>query len=94
MKKHEDKYSIRMRRRPKKAQAIMEDLSLLRLNGPFNGIGKQGLFDIRHLLKELCTAEKAMPPERYSAADTGELCDTVCERDAGKPTAFRQGVMQ
>ena len=49
---------------------------------------------MRNLLKELRAAGKAILPAGYSAADTGELYDMVCERDAAKPTAFRQEVMQ
>ena len=53
MKKPVGKYSLGMRQRLGIAQAIMEDPSLLILDEPFNGLDKQGVLDMRKLIKGL-----------------------------------------
>lgn len=89
MKKHVGKYSLGMRQRLGIAQAIMEDPNLLILDEPFNGLDKQGVADMRELLRELRAAGKTIILASHNAADISELCDTVCEMDAGKLVVVR-----
>ncbi|BDF59143.1 multidrug ABC transporter ATP-binding protein [Christensenellaceae bacterium] len=89
LKKHVAKYSLGMRQRLGIAQAIMEDPSLLILDEPFNGLDKQGVKDMRELIKGLRNKGKTILLASHNATDIDELCDTVCEMDAGILTAVR-----
>ena len=53
LKKPVSKYSLGMRQRLGIAQAIMEDPSILILDEPFNGLDKNGVMQMRKLIKEL-----------------------------------------
>lgn len=89
LKKHVAKYSLGMRQRLGIAQAIMEDPSLLILDEPFNGLDKQGVKDMRELIKGLRNKGKTILLASHNATDIEELCDTVCEMDAGILTVVR-----
>ena len=86
IKKPVSKYSLGMRQRLGIAQAIMEDPSLLILDEPFNGLDKHGVAKIRNLIKELRAEGKTILLASHNQADIDELCDTVCEMDAGYMT--------
>ena len=77
------KFSLGMRQRLGIAQAILEDPRLLILDEPMNGLDKHGVAEIRQLLKELRGEGKTILLASHNAADIDELCDTVCEMDAG-----------
>lgn len=83
LKKSVQKYSLGMRQRLGIAQAIMEDPDLLILDEPFNGLDKRGVQEIRTLLKELKQKGKTILLASHNGQDIDELCDTVCEMDAG-----------
>ncbi len=83
------KYSLGMRQRLGIAQAIMEDPRILILDEPFNGLDKHGVKDMRELIKELKENGKTILLASHNAADIDELCDTVCEMDAGILTVIR-----
>ncbi|MEG1393944.1 MAG: ATP-binding cassette domain-containing protein [Christensenellaceae bacterium] len=83
IKKHVGKYSLGMRQRLGIAQAIMENPSLLILDEPFNGLDKQGVADMRELIKGLRVQGKTVLLASHNKYDIEELCDTVCEMDAG-----------
>ncbi len=89
LKKHVSKYSLGMRQRLGIAQAIMEDPSLLILDEPFNGLDKHGVTHMRGLIKELRSRGKTILLASHNQADIDELCDTVCEMDAGIMTMVR-----
>jgi ABC-2 type transport system ATP-binding protein len=89
MKKHVGKYSLGMRQRLGIAQAIMEDPMYLILDEPFNGLDKSGVRDMRELIKGLRQQGKTVLLASHNAGDIDELCDTVCEMDAGVLTAVR-----
>ena len=89
MKKHVGKYSLGMRQRLGIAQAIMENPSLLILDEPFNGLDKHGVADMRELIKSLRSEGKTILLASHNQADIDELCDTVCEMDAGVMTMVR-----
>lgn len=89
MKKPVGKYSLGMRQRLGIAQAIMEDPSLLILDEPLNGLDKHGVAEMRKLIKGLSAEGKTILLASHNQGDIDELCDTVCEMDAGVMTAIR-----
>lgn len=89
MKKPVGKYSLGMRQRLGIAQTIMEDPSLLILDEPLNGLDKHGVADMRKLIKGLQTDGKTIILASHNQGDIDELCDTVCEMDAGVMTMIR-----
>ena len=89
MKKPVGKYSLGMRQRLGIAQAIMEDPSLLVLDEPFNGLDKNGTGQMRTLIKDLREQGKTILLASHNQIDIDELCDTVCEMDAGVMTMIR-----
>ena len=89
MKKHVGKYSLGMRQRLGIAQAIMENPSILILDEPFNGLDKHAVAHMRELIKSLREDGKTILLASHNQADIDELCDTVCEMDAGVMTMVR-----
>ena len=89
MKKPVGKYSLGMRQRLGIAQAIMEDPSLLILDEPLNGLDKHGVAEMRKLIKGLKDEGKTILLASHNQGDIDELCDTVCEMDAGVMTMIR-----
>lgn len=83
LRKRVSAYSLGMRQRLGIAQAIMEKPSLLILDEPFNGLDKNGVADMRELLRELRADGTTILLASHNAEDIAELCDTVCEMDAG-----------
>lgn len=67
----------------------MEDPTLLILDEPFNGLDKHGVREMRELLKSLRAQGKSILLASHNANDIDELCDTVCEMDAGVLTKVR-----
>lgn len=90
MKKPVGKYSLGMRQRLGIAQAIMEDPSLLILDEPLNGLDKHGVREMRDLIKSLKADGKTILLASHNQGDIDELCDTVCEMDAGNMTMIRE----
>lgn len=90
MKKPVGKYSLGMRQRLGIAQAIMEDPSLLILDEPLNGLDKHGIREMRDLIKSLKEDGKTILLASHNQGDIDELCDTVCEMDAGNMTMIRE----
>lgn len=90
LRKPVSKYSLGMRQRLGIAQAIMENPSLLILDEPFNGLDKNGVVQIRNLIKELRSEGKTIILASHNQTDIDELCDTVCEMDAGNMTMWRK----
>lgn len=89
MNKPVGKYSLGMRQRLGIAQAIMENPALLVLDEPLNGLDKHGVIEMRALIKELRTEGKTILLASHNQGDIDELCDTVCEMDAGVLTVIR-----
>lgn len=89
MKKPVGKYSLGMRQRLGLAQALMEDPGLLILDEPLNGLDKHGTQHIRNVIKGLRDAGKTVILASHNQTDIDELCDTVCEMDAGILTVLR-----
>ena len=82
-KKHVRKYSMGMRQRLGIAQAIMEDPEILIFDEPMNGLDHTGVKEIRDILKGLRDEGKTIILSSHNTEDIRELCDTVCEMDAG-----------
>lgn len=78
------KYSLGMRQRLGLAQAIMENLEILILDEPMNGLDKEGVQDMRKYLIELRKQGKTIILASHSSEDISVLCDTVNEMDKGK----------
>ncbi len=89
MKKPVGKYSLGMRQRLGIAQAIMENPAILILDEPLNGLDKSGVKHMRELIKGLREQGKTILLASHNQADIDELCDTVCEMDAGILTVVR-----
>ena len=90
LKKTVSKYSLGMRQRLGIAQAIMENPSILILDEPFNGLDKNGVAQIRDLIRHLREEGKTILLASHNQADIDELCDTVCEIDAGTMMMWRR----
>ena len=88
-KKPVGKYSLGMRQRLGIAQAIMENPSLLILDEPFNGLDKNGVADMRQVIQGLREQGKTIILASHNQMDIDELCDTVCEMDAGVMTMVK-----
>ena len=84
------KFSLGMRQRLGIAQAIMEDPALLILDEPLNGLDKHGVREMRQLIKGLKEQGKTILLASHNQGDIDELCDTVCEMDAGVMTMIRE----
>lgn len=82
-KKHVRTYSLGMRHRLGIAQAIMEKPGLLILDEPMNGLDKQGVKEIKELLKNLNQSGVTIIMSSHYAEDIDALCDSVYEMDAG-----------
>ncbi len=89
MKKPVGKYSLGMRQRLGIAQAIMENPSILILDEPFNGLDKNGVSHMRDIIKALREQGKTILLASHNQMDIDELCDTVCEMDAGVMTMIK-----
>ena len=89
MNKPVGKYSLGMRQRLGIAQAIMENPALLVLDEPLNGLDKYGVVEMRTLIKELRSEGKTILLASHNQGDIDELCDAVCEMDAGVLTVIR-----
>ena len=83
-KKSVRKYSMGMKQRLGIAQAVMENPSILILDEPMNGLDRQGISDVRELLKKLCSQGKTILITSHNHEDIEQLCDTVSEMDAGE----------
>lgn len=83
------KYSLGMRQRLGIAQAIMEKPRILILDEPTNGLDKNGVVEIRELIRSLKDPERTILIASHNVLDIDELCDTVCEMDAGVLTKIR-----
>ena len=68
----------------------MENPALLVLDEPLNGLDKHGVIEMRTLIKELRSEGKTILLASHNQGDIDELCDTVCEMDAGVLTVIRR----
>lgn len=78
------KYSLGMKQRLGIAQAIMEDPGILILDEPMNSLDKQGVEEVRGILKELRDEGKTIMLASHNKEDIEVLCDEVYEMDRGR----------
>lgn len=83
LKKPVGKYSLGMRQRLGIAQAIMEEPSILILDEPLNGLDKQGVAEMRDLIRGLGEQGRTILLASHNQQDIAELCDAVYEMDGG-----------
>lgn len=89
-KKSVRKYSMGMKQRLGIAQAVMENPSILILDEPMNGLDRQGIADVREILKKLRSQGKTILITSHNHEDIEQLCDTVCEMESGELTLCRR----
>lgn len=77
------KYSMGMKQRLKIAQAIMEKPGLLVLDEPFNGLDKDGVRDIKNIIKNEMGKDKLLILTSHNEQDINDLCDVIIEMDKG-----------
>ncbi|WP_449241175.1 ATP-binding cassette domain-containing protein [Desulfoscipio gibsoniae] len=65
------------------AQAIMKDPEILIFDEPMNRLDHAGVKEIRDILKGLRDEGKSIILASHNSEDIQELCDTVCEMNAG-----------
>lgn len=78
------KYSLGMKQRLGIAQAIMEDPGILILDEPMNSLDKQGVEEVRGILKGLRDEGKTIMLASHNKEDIEVLCDEVYEMDRGR----------
>lgn len=78
------KYSLGMKQRLGIAMAIMENPKILILDEPMNSLDKQGIEDVRDLLKKMKAEGKTILLTSHNFEDITALCDKVYEMDHGK----------
>ena len=78
------KYSLGMKQRLGIAQVIMEDPGILILDEPMNSLDKQGVEEVRGILKELRDEGKTIVLASHNKEDIEVLCDEVYEMDRGR----------
>ncbi|MBS4979223.1 MAG: ATP-binding cassette domain-containing protein, partial [Clostridiales bacterium] len=77
------KYSLGMRERLGIAQAIMENPAILILDEPFNGLDKNGVKEVYHILRELKEEGKTILLASHNEQDILTLCDETYEMELG-----------
>ena len=78
------KYSLGMKQRLAIAQVLMEEMPVLILDEPMNGLDYRGIGDIRELILEEKKAGKIILLASHNSADIEYLCDEVYELENGK----------
>lgn len=84
MKKKVGQYSLGMRQRLGIAQALLDNPSLLVLDEPMNGLDKQGVQEMRILMKTLREEGKTIILASHFAQDIDMLCDRVWQMEDGE----------
>lgn len=77
------KYSLGMKQRLGIAMAIMENPQILILDEPMNSLDKEGIGDMRNLLKVMREEGKTILLTSHNFEDINALCDKVYEMEHG-----------
>lgn len=77
------RYSMGMKQRLAIAQMIMEEKEIYIFDEPMNGLDKQGVVEIRNLIKNLKEQGKTILLASHNKEDIHILCDRVYELDNG-----------
>lgn len=78
------KYSLGMKQRLAIAQVLMEDMPILIMDEPMNGLDRNGIQEVRDLLMKEKEKGKIILLASHNSADIDYLCDTVYELENGK----------
>ena len=68
---------------------VLRDIPKL-MDEQLNGLDKHGVAEMRKLIKGLKSEGKTILLASHNQGDIDELCDTVCEMDAGVMTMIRE----
>lgn len=83
-KKKVSKYSLGMKQRLAIAQVLMEDMPILILDEPMNGLDRNGILEVRELLLKEKRKGKIILLASHNSTDIDYLCDTVYELENGR----------
>lgn len=83
-KKKVAKYSLGMKQRLAIAQVLMEEMPILILDEPMNGLDRNGVKEVRELLLEEKRKGKIILLASHNSSDIDYLCDNVYELENGK----------
>ena len=83
-KKKVSKYSLGMKQRLAIAQVLMEDMPILIMDEPMNGLDRSGIREVRELILEEKRKGKIILLASHNSADIEYLCDTVYELENGE----------
>ena len=83
-KKKVAKYSLGMKQRLAIAQVLMEEMPILILDEPMNGLDRNGVKEVRELLLEEKRKGKIILLAIHNSSDIDYLCDNVYELENGK----------
>lgn len=82
--KRVSKYSLGMKQRLAIAQVLMEDMPILILDEPMNGLDREGIKEIRELILAEKEKGKIILLASHNSADIDYLCDVVYEMENGR----------
>jgi len=91
-KKHVGKYSLGMKQRLGIAQAVMENLGILLLDEPMNGLDNGGVQEIRKLILKRKELGNLIVIASHNEEDIRVLCDEIFYFDKGKIINTKQNV--
>jgi len=78
------KYSLGMKQRLAIAQVLMEEMPILIMDEPMNGLDRNGIKEVRELLLEEKRKGKIILLASHNSADIEYLCDTVYQLENGR----------
>lgn len=78
------KYSLGMKQRLAIAQVLMEDMPILIMDEPMNGLDRQGVMEVRELLLAEKKKGKVILLASHNSEDIEYLCDTIYRLENGR----------
>lgn len=78
------KYSLGMKQRLAIAQVLMEDMPILIMDEPMNGLDRQGVMEVRELLLAEKKKGKIILLASHNSEDIDYLCDTIFKLENGR----------
>ncbi len=78
------KYSLGMKQRLAIAQVLMEDMPILIMDEPMNGLDRQGVMEVRELLLAEKKKGKIILLAGHNSEDIEYLCDTIYRLENGR----------
>ena len=78
------KYSLGMKQRLAIAQVLMEEMPILIMDEPMNGLDRNGIQEVRELLLEEKRKGKIILLASHNSTDIEYLCDTVYQMENGR----------